>query len=360
MSEPLAVALVLLGTLAWVALPLLPAVLELVRPTDVDPLVMVGRDNADISRFARHFREYAMANLTRLPSEALRGDYFGKLADGTHFVRVARLTHVLERGALPDGSHDRVVILEHPTELRGHERFRLEVWAKAAFHGGPAATYRAVLGETGVRLGARSTVLRWVHATGVLDVMPECRLFGRVSSEREIRLGDGVEFQRMGAPAVIVGQGTPPSALPAMSPAASYAVMDEPERSRRLGDHLRVETDWYLPPHTLVEGHLVVAGRLHVSPGVRIRGSVKAHGPLEVDQGAIIEGSVVSRDGIRLGAGCAVGGPVIAEGTIEIGSGTSVGTLVTPTTVTGRRVRLAPGVVVCGHIVTEEGGVTAA
>lgn len=46
----------LLVTLAWAALPLLPAIRELLRPTDVEPLTMVGRDNADIGRFARHFR----------------------------------------------------------------------------------------------------------------------------------------------------------------------------------------------------------------------------------------------------------------------------------------------------------------
>lgn len=354
MSLLAALALVLV-TVGWAALPLLPAIRELLHPTDVEPLTTVGRDNADISRFARHFREYVGANLRQLPAEAAEGDYFGRFTDGTHFMRVAHRPDALSRPALADGSSDRLVILEQPVELPGQERFRLEVWAKAKLGGGSGATYRGLLGEDAIRLGAGSTVLRWVHSAGELDVGDGCVLYGRTSSERAIRLGRGVRFERAGAPVIRTGAGEPsehPPATPDLVPCQF------PEGARRLGDHLRVETDWFIPPHTEVTGSLVVAGRLQIGAGSRVRGSVKAHGAIEVDRGVVIEGSLVSRNQIRIRGGSAVGGPVIAEEDIELGNGTSVGSRTKPTTVTGRRVHLVLGSAVFGHIVTREGAET--
>jgi hypothetical protein len=343
--------LLLLATVAWVALPLVPAMRELLHPTDVEPLTMVGRDNADISRFARHFREYVEANLRRLPSEAT-GDYFGKLPDGTPFVRVARITEILERGALPDGSHDRLVVLDHPVTLRGGEQFRLEIWAREAFTGGPRAVYRAVLGERSIRLGEGSTVLRWIHGRGRLEVLDGCTLFGRTSSEEEIRLGREVAFERMGAPVIAVGSPPPPAGAPA---ARELVPVEIPEASRRLGDLVRVDRDFALPPHGLFVGNLVVGGELRLAPGARIRGNVKAHGEIHLDRGAVVEGSLVSTRSIRLGPATWAKGPVIAEDDIALEEGAAIATPNTPSTVSGRTVALGPETTVCGHIVAQAG-----
>ena len=349
-------ALLLLLTIAWVSLPLLPALRELLQPTDVEPLTMVGRDNADISRFARHFREYAEANLRRLPSETGAGDYFGKLPDGTHFVRVAHLAQVLEQGALPDGSHDRLVVLDQPVTLRGSERFRLELWARGALHGGPRAVYRAVLGEDDIRIGDGSTVLRWIHARGRLEVGDGGTLFGRASSEQEIRLGRDVAFERVGAPAVAAGE---PVVLDLPPPDPGDLVrVKGPDNIRQLGDQHRVDGDFWVPPHGLFVGNLVVSGDLRVSPGARLRGNVKAHGAIQVESGAVIEGSLVGRKTIRLEGDSWVRGPVISEDDLSLAPGAKVGLRAVPTTVSGRTVSLGSGATVCGHIVTQEGGLT--
>lgn len=351
-----AFAILLLVTVAWASLPLLPALRELLRPTDVEPLTMVGRDNADISRFARHFREYAEANLRRLPSEAGAGDYFGRLPDGTHFVRVAHQAQVLERGTQPDGSHDRLVVLDQPVTMRGRERFRLEVWARAALLGGPRAVYRAVLGEDTIRLGEGSTVLRWVHARGRLEVGDGATLFGRVSSEQEIRLGRDVAFERIGAPAIAAGEPVVLERPP--EPKGELVRVKGPDNIRLLGDQHRVDGDFWVPPHGLFEGNLVVAGELRISPDARVRGNVKAHGAIHLESGAVVEGSLVGRKSIRLDGDSWVKGPVIAEDDVSLEPRATVGLRTILTTVSGRTVSLGSGATVCGHIVTQEGGHT--
>ncbi|TFH55497.1 MAG: hypothetical protein E4G90_11550 [Gemmatimonadales bacterium] len=355
MSDLLIVALVLL-TIGWATLPLLPAIRELANPTDVEPLRMVGRDNADISRFARHFRDYIETSLRRLPAGARQGDYFGRLPDGTHFVRVAKLPGVLTKGAVPDGSHDRVVILEDPVVLEGDESFRLELFARADVTGGIGAEYRAVLGDGDVRLGAQSVVWRWIHASGTVFAGDGCALFGRTSSDTQISLGKDVGFERMGAPMIVVGDHPFPTAPP---DSAEYLPFVSPDSAEQHGDHLRISSDAEIQEGVGVEGHLVVAGNLRIGRGARIRGSVKAHGEISLEPGAVVMGALVSGGSIVTGEGAWVKGPVIAEQQITLGPRTGVGDPAGQTTVSGRSVVLSPGSGVAGHIITSEGGHTA-
>lgn len=341
----------------WVILPLLPALCELFRPTDVEPLTMVGRDNADIGRFARNFREYLRNQLDPLVSEPdARGEQTGKLPDNTPFMRLARLPNEISRTSMPPGATGRLLVLDQSTVLDGGEHFRLEVWSREDFIGGPSATYRAVLGEQSVELAERTSVLRWVHSVGALVVGSNSQLYGRTSSEKEIHLGRQVGFERMGAPLIVVGGGTPRS-----QPLASGGKpFQPPERSRTLGDHLRVEQDLEVPADTVIEGNIVVAGRCWLGKGVRVNGSVKAHRELTLAEGVVITGAMVCRDSIQIGRGSWIRGPVISEEHVEVGAECCIGALEVPTTVSARTVALAGGTVICGQVMGEEGGQTSA
>jgi cytoskeletal protein CcmA (bactofilin family) len=343
----------LLVTLGWAALPLIPAIRELLRPTDVEPLTMVGRDNADIGRFARHFREWVSATMAGAE---------GKL------LRVPASPDLEPLRTLPLSSRDQVVVLERPAELDGGENFTQELWAKAEFAGGAGATYRAILGERSVSLAPRSHVLRWLHSVGILTVGEGSHLYGRTSSEREIHLGALIGFDRLGAPAIVVGSGSP-APMPPMADGLTKLELGDPHdsrltthdflrRARRIGGHVRIDASADIPANFLVEGDLVVTGNLRLGPGTRVRGSVKTHGTLKLAQGVVIEGSLVARGDLTVGPGGWVRGPIISESALHLASGTTVGSTTTPTTVSGRTVVLSRGAVVCGHVVTEEGGQT--
>lgn len=349
------VVLLLLAT-AWLVLPLVPALRELFRPTDVEPLTMVGRDNADIARFARNFREYLMGQLGALQGEPdARGEQTGKLPDNTPFMRLARLPNEISRTSMPPGANGRLLVLDQNTVLDGGEQFRLEIWSREDFIGGPAATYRAVLGEQNVELAEKSVVLRWVHSVGgPLVVGPHSNLYGRTSSEKEVHLGRGVTFDRIGAPVILVGTATS-RAMPTGSPGKTFQA---PERSRRLGDHLRIEQDLEVPPDTLIEGNLVVAGRCWLGKGVRVNGSLKVHRELTIGERVVIDGAAVSRSLIRIGRDSWIKGPIISEGHLDVDSGTAIGTPDQPTTISARTISLASGTSLCGQVMGEDGGQT--
>ena len=54
-SPGMAFALLLLALIAWMALPLLPAFMELLRPRDAAPLSAVGNDAGKLTYFADSF-----------------------------------------------------------------------------------------------------------------------------------------------------------------------------------------------------------------------------------------------------------------------------------------------------------------
>lgn len=351
----LAFSVLLILAVGWIILPLVPALRELFKPTDVEPLTMVGRDNADIARFARNFRDYLKGQLGALETQPdARGEQTGKLPDNTPFMRLARLPNEISRTSMPPGANGRLLVLDQSTVLDGGEQFRLEVWSQEDFIGGPSATYRAILGEQTVELAPQSVVLRWVHSVGPLMVGPGSSVYGRTSSEQEIHLGPGVTFDRLGAPLIVVGTAKP-RPMPSAGQGEGFTA---PERSRRLGDHLRVEQDLEVPAGTIIEGNLVVAGRCWLGRGVRVNGSLKVHRELTMDEGVVITGAVVSRNLIKVGRDSWIRGPIISEEHLDIGSGTTVGTPENPTTISARTISLSAGISLSGQVMGAEGGQT--
>ena len=351
----LAFVLLLAFATVWMILPLVPALRELLRPTDVEPLTMVGRDNADIARFARNFRDYLQGQLNAFEQAPdARGEQTGKLPDNTPFMRLARLPNEISRTSMPPGAAGRLLVLDQSTVLDGGEQFRLEIWSREDFIGGPSARYRAILGEQNVELAEGSVIVRWVHSVGPLVVGPRSSLYGRTSSEKEVHLASNVAFDRIGAPLIVVGTGTS-RPLP---PQSGDKKFQTPERSRTLGDHLRVEQDLTVPAGTVIDGNIVVAGRCWLGKGVRVNGSLKVHRELALEDGVVITGSMVCRKQIKVGEASWIRGPIISEEHLEIGAGTTVGTPEQPTTVSARSITIASGTVVCGQLMGEEGGRT--
>jgi hypothetical protein len=256
-------------TLLWFLLPLVPALRELVRPSDIAPLKVVDRSSGHVAYFARNFRQYLDQ---ALPPAAGVGDYSGRMLDGTEFVRVNLRPAVLE--AEEDlRTQRRLVILDTPLTLEGGETFLMELYARAALVGGPRAVYRAVYAERELTLGEASQVFRWTHAGGKLTVADRAVLRGRVSSETAVSLGSEVVFERIGAPVIAVGaEHEPPPRQPAALP-----LFRLPESAQRIGDHVRIEGDFEIPTGMRVSENLVVAGRLRIGLGAIVEGSVKAH-----------------------------------------------------------------------------------
>lgn len=335
--------LALLGlTIGWFLLPMLPALRELFRPTDIAPLKVVERSAGNIAYFARNFRQYLEK---ALPTEAGVGDYAGKLLDGTEFIRINRHPAVLETNA-ERRTQNRIVILDTPLTLEGGETFLMELYARAPLISGPRGVFRAVYAERDLVLGEGSQVFRWTHAGGKLVVGAHSVLRGRVTSDVSVSLAGDVVFERIGAPVISAGAEHEPPPRPPAAPQA-YRF---PEDAKQVGDHTRIERDLEIPSGVLVSGNLVVAGSLRIGLGAIVEGNVKAHHEIELADEAQVSGSVVSRTRLMVGQSAWIGGPAIAEDRIRLGRDSVVGSPTQPATVSAAEVELASGATVFGQV----------
>ncbi len=346
LSPELVFTLVLTGTILWIAVPFVPALMELLRPRDAAPLNAVGQDAGKLTYFATSFTE-------RMTSEGLLGTSVPpRLSDGTK----VRVHNTMEPLAVSREPITDVVVLMDDTPLPNGASIATECLARRTFHSGSDGTYRAILGQRDVQLGAGSTVLRWVHANGRLEAATRSRLLGRATSDREILLEPEVQFDRLDAPMVRVGGGgtfeTP------ILPTSAYAPF-VPENAIALGHgYWRVSGNLVVPADMSLAGSVIVRGNLVVSEGARIEGSIKAHGTIHVKTGAVIMGAVTARGRIVIEDGARLSGPVISEIKITIGSSV-VGIASKRTTVTAPRVELRSGATVYGAVMAADGGVTA-
>lgn len=353
--------LVVLGAAAaWILLPVVPALRELWRPTDAEPLDAVGHDAGDLTVFADGFREY-MARVLPPPPAGDAPLPAGVLADGTPFVQLADDLAPLAAARRADGTVPCVVVTTRPVALGGGDTYLLECHAHDTLYGGEGNTYRALLGERDVTLGAGSVVLRWVHAAGDLRLGAECVMYGRASSGGRLTMGPGVSFRRVRAECVaarprqesnggMAEAAAAPLPEPPHLPPVVQATVRLPATARRERGYTRVAGDLVVPPGGALLGAFVITGRLDLGDGARIGGHVKVHGDCVLGDDAVIDGALVSRRSIVLGARAHVRGPVVAERDVSLGEGSWVGSPATPASVAGDVVTLRHGAQVYGAV----------
>jgi len=345
MSPDIAFLLVLAATLAWMAIPFVPALLELLRPQDASPLNAVGQDSGQLTYFATSFAE-------RMKSEGMLGTSVPpRLTDGSNVV-VHNMVSPVAASRVPIAD---VVVLADDTPLPAGLHVLRECLARRTFHGGANSSYRAVLGQRDVQLAEGSSVLRWIHANGRLTAAPGTRLLGRATSDREILLDVDVQFDRLDAPMVRVGGGgtleTP------ILPVSAYMPFVPTKAVALAPGYWRVEGDLEIPPDTSVAGSIIVRGKVVVGEGARVEGSIKAHDTMHIKSRAVVIGALSARGRIVIEDGARLSGPVISESSIIVGASV-IGVANKRTTVTAPRVQLRSGATVYGAVMSADGGET--
>ena len=349
MSAALAIAGLFALTGALFLLPLIPAIVELRLKRDAQALNVIQQYAGDIRHFSFGFRSYASDLLVRLEQCVATGSTAtGTLPHGDRYLLLGRPDADL---LLPPGSTgktcDLVVAAGTDLTLPGGITFEKEMYALRQLNGGENCTYRAILGDDGIRLGRASKVIRWAHAAKSVHVDRDCDLYGRISSELEIELQSGCFFQRLHAPRIAFGSAASdmnPNATPRLDP-STETVSSSVAVGRRL-----VDNDFEIAPGEVVTDSVVTRGGLRIGAGARILGSVKSNQHMAVDSDVLVAGSLISASTMHIGANCQIGGPVIAEQEMLIESGSRFGTFEKPTTVSAPVLEVEEGVVAFGTI----------
>lgn len=383
MSTLVASLLLAIVTIAWFTLALLPALRELVRRTDVEPL-QLRRGGGDVRHFALGFQRFVDAELTVFQPASGRSPATGvevTLRNGqpAWHVPARNAAIALPLRQLPVGAlATHVILSEEELSVPNDCSLLKELYVARDLRGGNDCFYRAVLGRGHVSLGARSGVLRWIDASKVLIVGEGSLLYGRASAGSEMRLYDGVSFQRVASPQITFGTpGTGRMAAPPRDTGLAHdatgtattsvfrarpsvatgtrAPLEPPAGVTEAFGRWVIDGDFEVPAGELVVADLVVTGTLRVGAGARVGGAVKST-VLSGGAGAIYDGAIVAVVRLELGAASEVAGPIVVEGTAMIGRHSRVGSRAEPTTISAVIVQMGQGTVVHGEVWARESG----
>lgn len=350
MSAILAASVLVLVFFAMLALPLTPACRELLRKTDHEPLKVVQQHAGDVRFFADGFRHYLAPIAPNLDESDVYGsDALIVMPDGIPCLVLAKTAATHDFGIDRDSACTKMIASLGDLELPAGVTFERDIYARQQLRGGADNRYRALLGESAIQLAEESVVMRWVHAVGELECANGCRLYGRVSSERSIRLDIGCRFTRVHAPHIVLG--------PQDTAGTAASRSEAPDNTAtEIVDRVLHEGDLAIAPGEVFTKHLVVRGELRIGAGARMLGNVKAQKTAILDSGVIAHGSLISATALKIGPDCRLRGPVIAEHAISIQPGTQVGSSQAPTTVSAPTIDIAQGVVVCGTLWARDQG----
>ena len=346
----------MLGAAILLLLPLLPALVEWLRPSDAAPLHV-----ADNRRYlAAKFQHLVEAQLRPLLEQAqVRGDEVEAVLPSGGAIIALPDGHSPYLDALGDGARktSRLVLGAGDLTLPHDYTFSNTVYAGGSLSGGPGLVLHAVLAKGDIDLGEGTHVRNWVRADGTIEVEKNSRLHGRASAGQRLLLGPGCKFSRLDAPRIETSfPGLENTPLPATDPASfqplnrcpalqapGYLQVSSTGRWRVHGDLSVTEGTWH-------RGDLVASADLSIGANAFVAGAVKGNRDVLLGAGSRVCGSVVATRRVVMRQDSQTLGPIIAEEMVEIGTGCVVGAPGRPTTVSAPHIRLSAGALVYGAL----------
>jgi cytoskeletal protein CcmA (bactofilin family) len=337
-------------TVLLFAIPLLPALSELIWPSDNEPLRVVQEYDRNIRHFAHGFRKYIDKNLTHLIGEPGRE---GNLADGTRFRTASK------DGVIFPGDPEIIpylIISAFPLTLPEGHFFESEVYSKDKITSGSHNSFRALMADGDITLKEHSNILRWVHANKQLRVEKGCALFGRASADISMNLAQDCIFERINAPIIEFGTYEKQNVDVARAQGPRTLLEELPRIRERYESRWLINGNVDFPAQHFMEADIIASKAMNVGAYAHIKGSIKSNDDCHIGAHVCIEGSAVSAGDMYVGPGCIISGPIIAEETISIAAGTIVGAPGRLTSITAPRIVIEPGAMVYGTIWAMEDG----
>ncbi|MEG0677073.1 MAG: hypothetical protein RR473_10550, partial [Comamonas sp.] len=195
-----ALTLLALSCAVLFLLPLAPALLEWLRPSDAAPLNVVREYGGQINHFATSFQRFVKTQLQPFLDQAVSDgtQVEGSLPNGGQLIALPSNSKLRQKGQEANARETTQLILgAGDLTLPSSHIFSGEIYAHGALCGGSSLILRAALATGDIRLGAETYVLRWLHADGKAMLGESSRLYGRVSAGQLLLLGAGSRFGRM-------------------------------------------------------------------------------------------------------------------------------------------------------------------
>jgi hypothetical protein len=327
-------------TAALLALPVTPALYELWKGADADPLP-TSRHDGRIGNFAEAFRLRLRPLLPQLEQCRNQRELSRISIEGMEVLLVGRDDFDFDP-RLTEGIS--AVMLSEAALIPPGYVVEADVYTGIGLDLGERAALRAALCEGDIILGENSAVLRWLHADGSIFLRRGSNAYGRLSAGRSIRLEPECGFERMSAPQITTVDTDQRDDSPAqrdareLQPPPDVCDMFVSSRPR-----LRIQGNFVLPAGETLNANVIATGELRIAAGAHLFGSAKSYKDTVIDKDACVHGSIVSGETVRLGPRCFVAGPLMAESNVLIARGSRIGGPDALTTISSCGIQIAAG-----------------
>lgn len=289
----------------WLALPLIPAFKELLRPTDNQALAVFHGNGADAQEGVHLSLPHAYA----APSE----------------------------GSSQGPAHENLTTWE-PSELCAYSVAQL-----------PDVGPLHLVSTGGLTLRGRLERPASVHARS-LTLAAGTRISSRLSALESAHLHPDTKFQVLQAPVIRTLPGVAALLHDGLCPHVGPHVSDVRGASyQSLQGWWKAPGSASVPTTRQVLGDIVANGDISVEEDALVQGSLKARGTVTLHPGARVTHNIVA-NAVVLARNTLVGGTVLADTSVSLGEGAQVGTAASPASVCAEFVELQSGVVIFGGI----------
>ncbi|MEM6645176.1 MAG: hypothetical protein AAF730_02880 [Bacteroidota bacterium] len=313
-------------TIGVAALPLWPALRELRQARDTAPLDIADVDYGDI----RSAAERLTKTLAEQPLDTLAHTLV-PLAPGIQAQRISLPELHTDVLLATDAEAVRDVNLNAHTILYGTARVLTLSGSRLP----------ALYATQWARLERGTSILAWAFAD-VLIAGADVHLAGTADAASAIHLHPGVQFERVRAPKVQIGDAmAPPRPLDASTG----------KRPRRL-----IQGDLDVPSGSVLDGDYVVHGSTTLGDDVIINGALKSYGAITTGARCTVTHALMTEQHLTLGPDNTLGGPVLAETHLDAAAGVQVGSPSSSATLSASTITLRPGSRVYGTVWAKDGG----
>ncbi len=309
-------------TLLWLALPFIPALVELKRPRDTKPLSIASHYHFDRRNTAEAVAQEVYAflrNLVAVPDRVLSKENQGMDVSG-RFRLIGDADDFSEASTLPSDVC-KIVVCRETIDLQSPVAVSGPVYAGTSFLGSRESEYDSLFGEADVYLGNGTRIRNSLFAKGYVVVDRDSELMGSVHSDCQILVRSGCSFERLEAPSIVFG-----SAYRRSKNREAAARWRGPEPAPIIrGDRSYVEGDLVLSRNAIYEGNLVVEGRLLIRSGANIRGNIKSRQELTIEDHVTITGHVFCAASATVGRSVELRGVINVEGVLHVAGASRIG-----------------------------------
>lgn len=321
--------------------PFLPAILEIIRKKDADPLFISSNYSKDPRYFGKSYKQILKRAIAGLPAAPQISEVM---------LSKKESIQITQSISIPDSEKlANLLFVQGNLASGAGVHFQKEVYVAGDSDNGPYNIFRTLAAEGNVILGEATMFERWLDAEGDLEAGANCHLGVSAACGGRLRLGKGCSFRRLYGMPVATGKiRTPPD-------------IDDPDEqpsgpSGPASSFIRKTAGW-IEPESILYGDIIFLNDVRIGRHCVAHGSIKCYGDIRLEEHVTIHGNIFADGSIIIGRSAVIGGHIFSQNETIVSEDSVISRPDVIKSVLGKKsVRLSPNVTIYGYISTEGEG----